>query len=102
MHALLYLYELAFIPSGVSVHTLSADDTLGRSIFSGPQFHDNQDLFHLLIKCPQMAQAEPKLLYESPGGNLVGGLPPAAHMVATRRGTPAQVARDRRPKNNYV
>ena len=63
----------------MSVHTLSAEDTLEESIFSELQFHDNQDLFHLLIGCAQMAQAEPKLLYESPGGNLVGGLPPAAH-----------------------
>ena len=27
----------------------------------------------------EMSQAELKLLYESPGGNLVDGLPPAAH-----------------------
>ena len=37
-HALLYLYELAFIPSGVSIHTLSAEDTLEESIFCWLQF----------------------------------------------------------------
>ena len=36
LHALLYLYELNFLPSGVSVVAFSVDDTPGRSIFSGP------------------------------------------------------------------
>ena len=34
LHAILYRYKLVFIPSGVSVVTLSAEDTLERSIFS--------------------------------------------------------------------
>ena len=33
LHATLYGYELVFIPSGVSVVTLSAEDTLEESIF---------------------------------------------------------------------
>ena len=36
LHAKFYLYELNFPPSGVSVATLSVEDTPGRSIFSGP------------------------------------------------------------------
>ena len=36
LHAKFYLYELNFQPSGVSVATLSVEDTPGRSIFSGP------------------------------------------------------------------
>ena len=36
LHAKFYLYELNCVPSGVSVATLSAEDTLGQSIFSGP------------------------------------------------------------------
>ena len=36
LHAALYLYELALIPSGVSVATLSVADTPLESIFSGP------------------------------------------------------------------
>ena len=36
LHATLYGYELVFIPSGVSVVTLSAEDTPERSIFHGP------------------------------------------------------------------
>ena len=36
LHAKFYLYELNFLPSGVSVATLSVEDTLGQSIFSGP------------------------------------------------------------------
>ena len=40
LHATLYRYELCLIPSGVSVASLSAADTPGRSIFFGPQKHD--------------------------------------------------------------
>ena len=36
LHAKFYLYELNFLPSGVSVATLSVEDTLGQSICSGP------------------------------------------------------------------
>ena len=36
LHAKFYLYELNFLPSGVSVATLSVEDTLGQSTFSGP------------------------------------------------------------------
>ena len=36
LHATFYLYELDFLPSGVSVATLSVEDTPERSIFSGP------------------------------------------------------------------
>ena len=36
LHAKFYLYELNFLPSGVSVATLSVEDTQLRSIFSGP------------------------------------------------------------------
>ena len=36
LHALLYMYELAFIHRGVSVASLSAENTLERSIFSEP------------------------------------------------------------------
>ena len=36
LHAKFYLYELNFLPSGVSAATLSVEDTLGQSIFSGP------------------------------------------------------------------
>ena len=36
LHAKFYLYELNFLPSGVSVVALSVEDTPGRSIFSGP------------------------------------------------------------------
>ena len=35
-HATFYLYELNFEPSGVSVATISVEDTVGWSIFSGP------------------------------------------------------------------
>ena len=35
-HARFYLYELDFCPIGVSVATLSVEDTPERSIFSGP------------------------------------------------------------------
>ena len=35
LHAKLYLYELNFLPSGVSVVALSVEDTLGQSIFFG-------------------------------------------------------------------
>ena len=41
LHATLYRYELVFTPSGVSVVTLSAEDTPERSIFFGPENHDN-------------------------------------------------------------
>ena len=46
LHATLYGYELVFIPSGVSVVTLSAEDTLEESIFykakiiESNRFHD--------------------------------------------------------------
>ena len=46
LHALFYRYELAFIPSGVFVASLSAEDTLGKSILYKAQiiesnrFHD--------------------------------------------------------------
>ena len=33
LHAKFYLYELDFLPSGVSVATLSVEDTLGQSTF---------------------------------------------------------------------
>ena len=36
LHAKFYLYELNFLPSGVSVVTLSVEDTPAQSIFSGP------------------------------------------------------------------
>ena len=36
LHVKFYLYEVNFVPSGVSVATLSVEDTLGQSIFSGP------------------------------------------------------------------
>ena len=36
LHAKFYLYELNFLPSGVSVVALSVEDTLGQSLFSGP------------------------------------------------------------------
>ena len=36
LHAKFYLYELNFPPIGVSVATLSVEDTPGQSIFSGP------------------------------------------------------------------
>ena len=36
LHAKFYLYELNFLPNGVSVATLSVEDTPERSIFSGP------------------------------------------------------------------
>ena len=36
LHAKFYLYELNFLPIGVYVVTLSAEDTQGRNIFSGP------------------------------------------------------------------
>ena len=35
LHANFYLYELNFLPIGVSVVTFSVEDTPGRSIFSG-------------------------------------------------------------------
>ena len=35
LHAKFYLYELNFLPGGVSVATFSVEDTLGQSIFSG-------------------------------------------------------------------
>ena len=38
LHAKLYLYELIFVPSGVSVVALSVEDTPLESIFSRPQF----------------------------------------------------------------
>ena len=37
LHATLYGYELVFIPSGVSVVTLSAEDTLARSTCIKPR-----------------------------------------------------------------
>ena len=37
LHATLYGYELVFIPSGVSVVTLSAEDTLERSTCIKPR-----------------------------------------------------------------
>ena len=46
LHATLYGYDLVFIPSGVSVVTLSAEDTLERSILykaniiESDSFHD--------------------------------------------------------------
>ena len=46
LHATLYGYELVFIPSGVSVVTLSAEDTPEESIFykaniiESDRFHD--------------------------------------------------------------
>ena len=36
LHAKFYLYEIDFAPSGVSVATLSVEDTPAQSIFSGP------------------------------------------------------------------
>ena len=36
VHAKFYLYELNYAPSGVSVATLSVEDTPEESIFSGP------------------------------------------------------------------
>ena len=36
LHAKFYLYELNFLPSGVSVVALSVEDTPLESIFSGP------------------------------------------------------------------
>ena len=36
LHAKIYLYEFNFLPRGVSVATLSVEDTPLRSIFSGP------------------------------------------------------------------
>ena len=36
LHAKFYVYELIFPPIGVSVATLSVEDTTGQSIFSGP------------------------------------------------------------------
>ena len=36
LHANFYLYKLDFLPNGVSVATLSVENTPGRSIFSGP------------------------------------------------------------------
>ena len=36
LHAKFYLYELNFMPSGVSVVALSVEDTPEESIFSGP------------------------------------------------------------------
>ena len=36
LHAKFYLYEFNFLPSGVSVVTLSEEDTPLRNIFSGP------------------------------------------------------------------
>ena len=36
LHAKFYLYELNFLPSNVSVVTLSVEDTPEESIFSGP------------------------------------------------------------------
>ena len=36
LHAKFYLYELNFPPIGVSVATLSVEDTPEESIFSGP------------------------------------------------------------------
>ena len=36
LHAKFYLYEVNFLPSGVSVVALSVDDTPEESIFSGP------------------------------------------------------------------
>ena len=36
LHAKFYLYKLIFWPIGVSVATLSVEDTPERSIFSGP------------------------------------------------------------------
>ena len=40
LHATLYEYELVFIPSGVSVVTLSAEDRPEESIFIGHNFQD--------------------------------------------------------------
>ena len=36
LHGKFYLYKLDFAPSGVSVATLSVEDTPAQSIFSGP------------------------------------------------------------------
>ena len=36
LHAKFYLYEINFVPSGVSVVTLSVEDTPEESIFLGP------------------------------------------------------------------
>ena len=36
LHAKFYLYEINFMPSGMSVVTLSVEDTPAQSIFSGP------------------------------------------------------------------
>ena len=36
LHAKFYLYKLNFLPIGVSVATLSVEDTLGQSISFGP------------------------------------------------------------------
>ena len=38
LHAKFYLYELIFLPSGVSVLALSVEDAPEESIFSGPDF----------------------------------------------------------------
>ena len=43
-----------------------------------------------------MAQAEPKVLYKSPGGNLVGGLPPAAFETRGKPSTYVSAGRARR------
>ena len=40
LHAKFYLYKLNFLPSGVSVVTLSVEDTPLRSIFFGTIFYD--------------------------------------------------------------
>ena len=37
LHATFYEYELVFIPSGVSVVTLSAENRAAESIFFGPK-----------------------------------------------------------------
>ena len=72
LHALLYGYELAFIPNGMPEAAPSAEDTLGRSIFLATtwvKFFSFPDLF--IEGCSTSL----------PGGNQVDGLPPAAHIV---------------------
>ena len=59
LHAKFYLYEINFLPSGVSVHTLSVEDTPEESICFGTMIFmnwawrclllaPNQDYFHKL------------------------------------------------------
>ena len=102
LHAKFYLYELNFPPSGVSVATPSGGHPGAEHLFGTiilmifPRYH------RLHRECFGNDWLHQSCSTSSPGGNLVDGLPPVAHMVATRRGTSAQVARDWRRKNNYV